>query len=81
LVFGNGGIGVEEARICGLKWSLVYVLGVISVSGTGEVVEYMEVLTDVGCNVDLLDELKCGTEGVMASQVLTASRRVLMWYK
>ena len=47
----------------------------------GEVVEYMEVLTDVGCNVDLLDELKCGTEGVMASQVLTASRKVLMWYK
>ena len=157
LVFGNGGIGVEEARICGLKWSLVYVLGVISVNGTklekvrkcenlriflsfkfyvkssvaillplkilvisihhnlisrkisltdcqiytlqfsyirmnmqhhfcdviipGEVVEYMEVLTDVGCNVDLLDELKCGTEGVMASQVLTASRKVLMWYK
>ena len=33
LVFG-GGIGVEEARICGLKWSLVYVLGVISVNGT-----------------------------------------------
>ena len=34
LVFGNGGIGVEEARICGLKWSLLYVLGVISVNGT-----------------------------------------------
>ena len=34
MVFGNGGIGVEEARICGLKWSLVYVLGVISVNGT-----------------------------------------------
>ena len=47
----------------------------------GEVVEYMEVLTEVGCKVDLLDELKWGTEGVMASQVLTASRKVLMWYK
>ena len=34
MVFSNGGIGVEEARICGLKWSLVYVLGVISVNGT-----------------------------------------------
>ena len=34
MVFGCGGIGVEEARIWGLKWSLVYVLGVISVNGT-----------------------------------------------